>query len=364
MSRVYVASSWRCPEQPAVVAALRAAGHEVYDFRNPPSRSGFGWHEIDPEWLDWTIDAYRDRLGHPRAVEGYMSDFEAMQWADTFVLVLPCGRSAHLELGWAAGQGKRTAILLSQDAFEPELMYRMVDYLGTSLDEVVEWAGVAKPLVSANSRSVANDPVAATPELTDAMPSRLYLAGPMSGFSDFNYPAFRYAAGELRTAGYEVENPADNTIESEDYHDYLRAGLAQLQRCGGAAVLEGWWLSGGARWEVQTAGILGLPVRSVDEWLRLADAAPEPERVQPSVEAIAKRFWHLACTDNRVKGDIYPEDCDVFAEAVHALLTSQPTAREVAAKAWDEGHVAGVWDQREWRFGQLTANPYREEAQR
>ena len=140
--RIYVASSWRCPDQPAVVQALRDAGHEVYDFRNPPEATGFAWSEIDPEWLDWTVDSYRDKLGHPRAVQGFTSDFDAMQWADTFVLVLPCGRSAHLELGWAV-QGKRTAILLSQDKFEPELMYRMVDKLAVSLSEVVEWVGSA-----------------------------------------------------------------------------------------------------------------------------------------------------------------------------------------------------------------------------
>lgn len=33
--RIYVASSWRCVEQPRIVALLRGAGHEVYDFRNP-----------------------------------------------------------------------------------------------------------------------------------------------------------------------------------------------------------------------------------------------------------------------------------------------------------------------------------------
>ena len=146
MSRIYVASSWRCAEQPAVVAALREHGHEVYDFRNPGGMfggvwSGFAWSEIDPEWLGWTIDAYRNRLDHQRAIQGFSADFAAMQWADTFVLVLPCGRSAHLELGWAVGAGKRTAILLSQNGFEPELMYRMVDRLATSLDEVVAWAG-------------------------------------------------------------------------------------------------------------------------------------------------------------------------------------------------------------------------------
>ena len=99
----------------------------------------------------------------------------------------------------------------------------------------------------------------------------IYVAGPMSGLPDFNYPAFNRAAGELRAAGFEVENPAENEVESGDYHDYLRAGLAQLLRCQGVATLEGWWLSGGARWEVQTAGILGIPVRSVGEWLKSAE---------------------------------------------------------------------------------------------
>ena len=48
-----------------------------------------------------------------------------MEWADAFVLLMPCGRSAHLEAGWAIGAGKPTAILLS--AGEPELMYKMAD---------------------------------------------------------------------------------------------------------------------------------------------------------------------------------------------------------------------------------------------
>jgi hypothetical protein len=141
MSRIYVASSWRCPGQPEVVAALREDGHAVYDFRNPTAGNhGFAWSEIDPDWLGWEPDTYRVLLDHPVAEAGYECDFAAMEWADTFVLVLPCGRSAHLELGWAAGQGKRTAILLSPNGFEPELMYRMVDKLTTSLDELVAWA--------------------------------------------------------------------------------------------------------------------------------------------------------------------------------------------------------------------------------
>ena len=105
----------------------------------------------------------------------------------------------------------------------------------------------------------------------------LYVAGPMFGLPELNYPAFNAAAGMLRTSGYAVENPADNGgDDTKDYRWYLRAGLDQLLRCDGVAVLEDWWLSGGARWEVQTAGTLGLPVRPVAEWIaRACNTTPD-----------------------------------------------------------------------------------------
>lgn len=140
MRRIYVASSWRNPQQPLVVEMFRQCGHEVYDFRNPrPGDIGFSWSEVDPEWLAWKPRPFCDALEHPIAVAGFDSDFAAMEWADTFVLALPCGRSAHLEAGWAIGQGKPTAILLHEDKFEPELMYRMADTLVCSLEEACDW---------------------------------------------------------------------------------------------------------------------------------------------------------------------------------------------------------------------------------
>lgn len=196
-SYVYVASSWRNPIQVTVCAALRSLGIEHYDFKNPPGGSGFSWREVKTEngpasetrcdtcgesiyygsfadggfwepdydpssdptvWRhtsdgyaglghrampkkgsDWeAVDQYLSMVNHPRAIEGYVADFDAMNAADTFVMVLPCGKSAHLELGWAAGAGKRTAILL-EDPVEPELMYRMVDYMATSLVDLLGW---------------------------------------------------------------------------------------------------------------------------------------------------------------------------------------------------------------------------------
>jgi hypothetical protein len=135
MKRIYVASSWRNEKQPLVVDSLRSEGHEVYDFRNPTEGdNGFHWSAIDPEWKNWTPQVYRECLNHPIAHAGYRSDFDAMRWADVFVGVMPFGRSASLEMGWAAGHGKSTILLLEDG--EPELMVKMLDYICCDMDEV------------------------------------------------------------------------------------------------------------------------------------------------------------------------------------------------------------------------------------
>lgn len=140
---VYVASSWRNTIYPAVIEVIKAAGIDHYDFRNPPEGAGFGWEQIGatPFSRSESKQSYLEMIEHPRAIEGFAADFNAMQKADTFVLVLPCGKSAHLELGWAVGAGKRTAILL-EDPVEPELMYRMVDHLAPSVFDLLGWLGV------------------------------------------------------------------------------------------------------------------------------------------------------------------------------------------------------------------------------
>jgi hypothetical protein len=97
---------------------------------------------------------------------------------------------------------------------------------------------------------------------------KLYIAGPMTGLPEFNYPAFREAAGWLSALGHAVEDPSTNVNPTpDDYHGWLRAGLAQLIRCQGIALLPGWEASGGARLEVNVGATLGLRVAPLDEWL-------------------------------------------------------------------------------------------------
>lgn len=126
--KIYLASSWRNARQPAVLAALREAGHEVYDFRNPvPGDNGFSWRSTSGRPTgEWSVSDYTEALAHPVAQRGFGYDMSALRWCDACVLVLPCGRSAHMEFGWAVGAGKR-GLVLCENLDEPELMYLMAD---------------------------------------------------------------------------------------------------------------------------------------------------------------------------------------------------------------------------------------------
>lgn len=148
--KIYVASSWRNGIQPEVIKQLREnTKHEIYDFREPQADGarGFAWSEIDPDWKYWNADQFKEGLKHDLAEKGFESDMNALESAGATLLVLPCGRSAHLELGAARGFGQRTAIYMPVDLFrstvkvvEPELMYKMVDHIWTSMAETVDWA--------------------------------------------------------------------------------------------------------------------------------------------------------------------------------------------------------------------------------
>lgn len=143
--RIYVASSWRNEIYPDVVNRLREAGHEVYDFRNPePGNEGFAWSQCAVGDAK-TIPGYLAAIKTSRALSGFSLDKAALEWSDTCVLVLPCGRSAHIEAGYAAGQGKDVFFLLHPDKFEPELMYLLGTAASDSLDEIIQWMKERQP---------------------------------------------------------------------------------------------------------------------------------------------------------------------------------------------------------------------------
>ncbi|GMV07371.1 MAG: hypothetical protein AMXMBFR53_36460 [Gemmatimonadota bacterium] len=93
-----------------------------------------------------------------------------------------------------------------------------------------------------------------------------YLAGPMTGYVAWNFPAFKEAAVRLRDAGVEVVSPAEmDEADSvppggREWAEYLRRDLVRLMECRSVAVLPGWQASKGASLEVHVARALGMPI--------------------------------------------------------------------------------------------------------
>lgn len=92
---------------------------------------------------------------------------------------------------------------------------------------------------------------------------RVYIAGPMTGLPDFNYPAFHAAEAYVRAnTEWQVENPARHFGGRQDlpYEQYMREAVRSLTYCDAIMLLSGWEASPGARFELTVARKLGLDV--------------------------------------------------------------------------------------------------------
>ncbi|UZV40248.1 hypothetical protein Acica_43 [Acidovorax phage Acica] len=90
---------------------------------------------------------------------------------------------------------------------------------------------------------------------------RIYVAGPMTGLPELNFPAFHAAAAALRAEGHHVENPAEiNADPTAQWLDCMRMDIARLVTCDAVYMLPGWQNSRGALVEHTLATGLGLQV--------------------------------------------------------------------------------------------------------
>ncbi|HDS1715425.1 DUF4406 domain-containing protein [Pseudomonas sp. SbB1] len=127
---------------------------------------------------------------------------------------------------------------------------------------------------------------------------RVYIAGPMTGLPDFNFPAFNAAADLMRSAGWHVENPAEHGhVHGAEWADYLRYDISRLATCEMIMLLPGWSKSKGANLEVAIARQLGMPIK-------LADGAEPAEQHQGELERLRKENeslragWYKDESDN------------------------------------------------------------------
>lgn len=99
---------------------------------------------------------------------------------------------------------------------------------------------------------------------------KYYLAGPMTGIPQFNYPAFDKASALLRSQGFDIVSPAEmddektraaamasvdgrpgsGSTNGETWGDFLARDVKLIaDQVGGIIFLDGWFKSKGARLE-------------------------------------------------------------------------------------------------------------------
>jgi nucleoside 2-deoxyribosyltransferase len=128
--KVYLIGSLRNPAIPVLAAALRSAGiQEVFD----------DWYAAGPEADDYW-QKYEKAKGHDfaTALDGHAAyhvfeyDRTHLDSSDAVVLVMPAGKSGHLEFGYAVGRGIPGFILLDGEPERFDVMYRFAQQVYTA----------------------------------------------------------------------------------------------------------------------------------------------------------------------------------------------------------------------------------------
>lgn len=118
--KIYLIGSLRNSRVSELGVLLRAEGHVVFD----------DWVAAGPEADDYW-QKYEQNRGRTyiEALSGFAArhifeyDRKHLLEADVGVLILPAGKSAHLELGVLIGRSKKTYILLEEEPERFEVMY-------------------------------------------------------------------------------------------------------------------------------------------------------------------------------------------------------------------------------------------------
>lgn len=132
--KIYLIGSLRNPNIEGIAKQLRAAGFDVFD----------DWYAIGPEADDhWkTYEQNRGR-NFKQALDGevctnaFNFDKRNIDSADIGVMVMPAGKSGHTEMGYMAGQGKRTYVLLEPDVDRWDIMYKFFTGVEYDVDSLI-----------------------------------------------------------------------------------------------------------------------------------------------------------------------------------------------------------------------------------
>jgi len=138
--KIYIATSWKNEELAKRVAGtLRLDDHEVDCFCDPRTgRYVFHWSELVEHEEDLKNYDAISFLEDKRTQKAFMVDRAHLDWCDAVVMIHPCGKSAHLEAGYAKGAGKLLFMWGKFPKGEFDVMYGFADgiFRGEGINEL------------------------------------------------------------------------------------------------------------------------------------------------------------------------------------------------------------------------------------
>ncbi len=225
------------PPAPAAIEALRQARSVIGSINKGPAHKvavndeAVFWQR--GEWIEWAVN-------------------EVLPLIDAALAAAPAQAVAVPQVITDA------MILAAWSAAAPERAGDITPFHAAEMKAILS-AGIGAAPAQEHATQLAGQGLRQGVWLKPARAGRVYVAGPMTGLPEFNFPAFNAKAAELRAGGWHVENPAEHGhVEGAEWADYLHYDIGRMATCSTIHLLPGWCQSRGAALEVHVASVLGM----------------------------------------------------------------------------------------------------------
>lgn len=133
---IYIIGALGNPKVPVIANKIRQTfpKWEVFDSWYSPGP------DADSYWRKYEKAkgiSYKDALNGWAATHIFEFDKHHLDRATDVVMVMPCGRSCHMELGYSIGKGKRGYILFDKEPKRWDVMYKFATDVFFSVDELI-----------------------------------------------------------------------------------------------------------------------------------------------------------------------------------------------------------------------------------
>jgi Domain of unknown function (DUF4406)/Domain of unknown function (DUF6378) len=233
------------------------------------------------------------------------------------------------------------------------------------------WPDVTSGTATPGTATHATDDSKRNAESAIAGKLSVYIAGPMTGFENCNYPIFNALAAHLRSQGFIVKNPAENFggDQGHELYEYIELDLEMVMDTEGIVLMPGWRDSEGSRLEATAAKALnhtfyeatladGKPPGNPDSWSVTEIDTPATTGTE-GIEAEARALvWgqrnaqygppalDFACVGRKwaatLSAHTQSHIGDIPPEIVAVMLTDLKTARQARTPEHRDSRVDAV----------------------